>query len=102
MLRPGSRALSPVIRQPSRLRVEQRRLLQSPGADLDDPGEEQLVVGHRLDLERLAAQPGDAVAHDRQLRARDRLEVLVGDVAELAAGVREVLADVDLIAGQDR
>ena len=101
MLRPGSRALSPVTRQPSLLLYSSGGSFNRPGADVDHPGEEQLVIDHRLDLERRAAQPGDAVAHDRQLGAGDRLEVFVGDVAEPAPGIREVLADVDLVAGED-
>ncbi len=40
-------------------------------------------------------------AHDGQLGAGDRLEVLVGDVAEPATRIAEVLPDVDLVAGED-
>src|SRR3954469_1332420 len=74
-------------------RIQQRRLLEPAGTDLDNPGEEQFVIDHPLHLERLAAHPGNAVAYDRQLTSLDRFEVLVGDVPELSAGVGEVLTD---------
>ena len=101
MLRPGARALSPVIRQPS-------LLLYSSGGSFNRPAPTSTtraknsswsIIG--LTSNVVHRSQAMQLRHDRQLRARDRFEVLVGDVAELAAGVREVLADVDLVTGED-
>jgi hypothetical protein len=70
---------------PEAARVQQRRLAQPPGAHLDDPREEQLVVEHRLLLEDLAAKPRDRVRNDRQPAAGQRFDQLVGEIPELAA-----------------
>src|SRR4029079_4301234 len=60
----ASRFAGPLPRDPpaESTRIQQRRFFQPPCTYFDDPGEEQFVIGHRFDLERLAPHPGDAIA----------------------------------------
>ena len=60
-----------------------------------------IEVRRRARCSHLAAEPGDRVGHHRPA-AVDLLEVLLGEVAELAARVGEVLALGHLVGGEDR
>src|SRR5262245_52600988 len=57
--------------------VEQRWFPQASRYDGFDTGEHQAVIGHVERLEDAAAQPGDGVTYDGQLRVGEDVEELV-------------------------
>ena len=82
-------------------RIEQRIFAEPPLSELDDAGEQQVVVevGRQL-LEHVTFGPRDAVGDDWPTVDVD--DPLAGNVVELPSGIREVLADVDLITREVR